>query len=138
MKENARRRNISAVLLIMLFLLAAASSGCGGKKENNSGNASSSGINVSGKPQFILFTQPGCPPCEDARLLVRELKKEMGGRFEYREVDISRDPATSRKYNVQATPTEVILDKSGVVVKFFVGLPEKAQLKASLEKALPR
>jgi protein-disulfide isomerase len=50
-------------------------------------------------------------------------------------VDITSDFEVASKYGVQATPTIVVLDKDGDVEGFFVGVPDKAELKDALDKA---
>jgi thioredoxin-like negative regulator of GroEL len=69
---------------------------------------------------------------------VKELEKEYGGKVDFKEIDISEDLETAQKYGVQSTPTIVILDPSGTVADTLVGLPEKTELKASLERVLSK
>jgi thioredoxin-like negative regulator of GroEL len=59
----------------------------------------------------------------------------MGGKVEYREVDISTDQAAMFKYGVQSTPSVIVLDRSGRTLDFFVGVPDRSELESSLEKA---
>jgi len=70
-----------------------------------------------------------------AERLVQELQKEMGGSFDVQIVDISIDTAAAQKYEIQATPTEVILDPSGAQSSVMTGVPEKQELRAAIEKA---
>jgi hypothetical protein len=53
----------------------------------------------------------------------------------YKEIDISTDRAAMLKYNIQATPTIVILDPKGSVSDTMVGLPSRKRLSSALEKA---
>ena len=62
---------------------------------------------------------------------------EMEGKVDYREIDISEDRAAMSKYNIQATPTIIILDGSGAISDTFVGVPGKAGLESALEKVSP-
>jgi len=59
----------------------------------------------------------------------------MPGLFDYREIDISKDPSSMMKYGVQASPTIIILDSTGMVSDTFTGVPAKTELKAAIEKA---
>ncbi len=70
-----------------------------------------------------------------AEALVQDLLKEIGDQVNYTEVDIRKDPETTRKYGVQATPTIILLDKSGKVVKKIVGVPSYGELKSAVDQA---
>lgn len=59
----------------------------------------------------------------------------MGGKVEYREVDISTDQAAMFKYGVQSTPSIIVLDRNGRTLDFFAGVPDRAEFESSLEKA---
>lgn len=68
----------------------------------------------------------------DAELLVQELIEELGADVEYREVDISVDAAARAEYGVQVTPSVAVLDSSGRLDRFFVGVPRREQLEEAL------
>ena len=59
----------------------------------------------------------------------------MGGKVEYREVDISTDQAAMFKYGVQSTPSTIVLDRNGRTLDFFTGIPDRAELESSLDEA---
>jgi len=67
---------------------------------------------------------------------VKELEREYEGKVDFKEIDISIDFETARTYGVQSTPTILVLDSSGAVADSLVGLPEKEELKTSLDKVL--
>ena len=69
---------------------------------------------------------------------MKELEKEYGGKVDFEEIDISSDFESAEKYGVQSTPTILVLDSSGTVTDTFVGVPEKAELIASLDKVLSK
>ena len=69
---------------------------------------------------------------------MKELEKEYGERVDFEEIDISRDFEPAEKYGVQSTPTILVLDSSDAVADTFVGVPEKAELIASLDKVLSK
>jgi thioredoxin-like negative regulator of GroEL len=69
---------------------------------------------------------------------VKDLEKEYEGKVDFKEIDISIDFEAARTYGVQSTPTILVLDASGAVADTLVGLPEKAKLKASLDKVLSK
>ncbi len=60
LKGNHRPVTFAVVLALLFLTLSTAVFGCGGKKGGDGGNGgTSSGTNITGKPRFILFTQPG-------------------------------------------------------------------------------
>lgn len=61
----------------------------------------------------------------------------MGSKVKFTVVDISRDAGPALKYQVQSTPTYVIVDGSGDVAAT-LGISDKAEVKAAIEKVLPR
>ncbi len=67
---------------------------------------------------------------------MQDLLKEIRDQVDYLKVDVRKDPQTARKYRVQATPTIVILDKSGRLVKTLVGVPTYAELKGAVNEAV--
>ncbi len=135
------RRNL-AVLLVITCATTLPVTGCNLPGIQRSGEKSP-GQELSqpsetpiGKPKLIFFTQPGCPPCGPVGVLVKELSKEMGDTVFFETVDISENFEPAERYNIQATPTVVILDAQGNEVKRFVGIVEKDELKSALESAM--
>ncbi len=72
----------------------------------------------------------------DAKDLVQGLVEGREGEIVYREVDFSRDRATFSEYDIQSTPTVIILDASGKQVYSEVGVPGESELKAAIEEAV--
>ena len=48
----------------------------------------------------IFYTRAGCHLCDEAKQQMRELQRRVP--FEYREIDIDRDPELRQKYNDEA------------------------------------
>ena len=61
---------------------------------------------VAAETVLLAFTSDGCGPCLAMAPVLRQLADQ---RYHVREVNISRDPASRSKYNVQSTPTFVVL-----------------------------
>lgn len=123
---------LAVAALVMASLMAFP--GCG--EENTGGDNGDVSTNGTGKPEVLMFTQERCPPCVTADEIVKELEEEMSGKVTFRVIHVENDFDTFRKYNVQATPTIVILDGSGKEVYMVSGVPEKEKLKSELEKLL--
>jgi len=72
-----------------------------------------------------------------ARRLVQALQSKVGG-IDVKEIDVSKDFTTADKYDIQSTPTTIVLDRSGQIVQSFVGLPSQSNLMAAMETAKSR
>ncbi len=57
--------------------------------------------------EVLFFTMPGCPPCEQAKTRVEEMRKQG---LKVTEVDIYEQPDLARQYQITQTPTFVILE----------------------------
>ncbi len=124
------KRRACAILVVAILVMASlmAFPGC---DEVNTGDVSTKGT---GKPEVLMFTQEGCQPCVPTLEIVKELEEEMSGKVTFRVIHAENDFDTFRKYKVQATPTIVILDGSGTIVRVISGIPDKDELKSELEK----
>ena len=49
------------------------------------------------KPAVTLYTRAGCCLCDDARRILADLRRQ--AEFDYREIDIDRDPELRARYN---------------------------------------
>ncbi len=57
--------------------------------------------------EVLFFTQPGCPPCEQAKPRVEEMQKQG---LKVTEVDIYAQPDLARQYGITQTPTFIFLE----------------------------
>lgn len=57
----------------------------------------------------------------------------MGNQFQFQEIDVYEDPHAATRYNIQATPTFIVLAPDGSFRESFAGLPSKSALKSALE-----
>lgn len=78
--------------------------------------------------KMINFYADGCKPCEQMKVLIKELQKEYEGIVEIRELDIYENLELSNKYNVMYTPTQIFLDDNGNVVKSHAGFLGKSKI----------
>lgn len=128
-----RRRSIIIVVLLMALACSLELTGC---NEGSDGDGADAAADGAGKPELLMFTQEGCPPCVPVHEIVSELEGELSDKVTFKTVHAENDFETFRKYGVQATPTIIILDSSGNVVRSFVGGSDKDTLKSELEKLL--
>lgn len=68
---------------------------------------------------------------------MQALQSKVGG-IDVKEIDVSKDFTTADKYDIQSTPTTIVLDRSGQIVQSFVGLPSQSNLMAAMETAKSR
>jgi len=81
-----------------------------------------------------LFTQPSCPKCPAAKQVVGEIKTE-NLRLKIEEYDITTVDglAEASFYSVMATPTILLCDDTGKVIKDWRGeVPDKKEIHSFL------
>lgn len=60
------------------------------------------------------------------------MQQDIGTKFDYVEVDISREFELARKYMVNAAPTFVILDRNGSLSEVLPGVPARSAIEESV------
>jgi len=86
-------------------------------------------------PVLIDFWAEWCMPCKMLAPTIDELAAEYVGKVKVGKVDTDSARDTAMKFGISAIPTVVLL-KGGELVKKFVGLQQKADLKAGIDEAL--
>ncbi|MFP4052536.1 MAG: thioredoxin [Phycisphaerae bacterium] len=84
-------------------------------------------------PALVDFWAEWCMPCKMLTPAIEELAEEFAGKVRVGKVDTDNNRDISLKYGISAIPT-IIVFQNGEVVKKFVGLQQKADLKAALEE----
>ena len=84
---------------------------------------------------LVDFWAEWCMPCKMLAPTIDELAEEFVGKVTVGKVDTDSSRDVSMKFGISAIPT-VILFKGGEMVKKFVGLQQKADLKAAIEEVL--
>jgi thioredoxin 1 len=84
-------------------------------------------------PALVDFWAEWCMPCKMLAPAVEELADEFAGKVKVGKVDTDNNREISLKYGISAIPT-IIVFQNGEVVKKFVGLQQKADLKAALQE----
>lgn len=76
-----------------------------------------------GKKIFVDFFATWCGPCKRlaADVLDTESWKPYSKYFVFLRIDVDAQPAVSRAYNIEAMPTQMVLDKDGAVLGKTVG-----------------
>jgi thioredoxin 1 len=86
-------------------------------------------------PALVDFWAEWCMPCKMLAPTIDELATEFAGKVKVGKVDTDTHRDISVQFGISSIPT-IILFKDGQMVKKFVGLQSKGDLKAALNELL--
>jgi thioredoxin 2 len=93
-------------------------------------------VDESSLPVLVDVWASWCGPCRMVSPALEKLAEELAGELKLVKVNADDNPEVSRRFEVQAIPTLVILDHGKVVDKQIGALPEH-QLRSWLKSKLP-
>jgi thioredoxin 2 len=93
-------------------------------------------VDESSLPVLVDVWAPWCGPCRMVSPALEKLAGELAGKLKLVKVNADDNPEVSRRFEVQAIPTLVLLDHGQVVDQQIGALPEH-QLRLWLESKLP-
>ncbi|HLP06656.1 MAG TPA: thioredoxin [Opitutaceae bacterium] len=88
-------------------------------------------ITKSPLPVLVDFWAPWCGPCKAITPILEELSKDLAGKLAIAKVNVDEAGEIAAQFGIRAIPT-MILFKQGQAVDTFVGLVDKATLRAKV------
>lgn len=93
------------------------------------------GVPLGERATLVQFSTAFCQPCRATRRILGEVTAMVEG-VAHVEIDAESRLDLVRRLDILRTPTVLVLDKSGNVVKKASGLPRKADVIAALGEAV--
>jgi len=86
-------------------------------------------------PVLVDFWAPWCGPCKMIGPVIEELAADYDGKVKIGKVNVDDNQQLAGQFGIRGIPT-VMLFKNGQAVDSFVGLQQKGDLAAALDKVL--
>ena len=89
-----------------------------------------------GRPALIYFSSADCAPCRwQQGPILASLRRALGDRVHFEEVDAVAHPERARQYKVLTLPTTVVVAPDGQVVAINYGVTQARRLSDQLARA---
>lgn len=92
------------------------------------------GVPLGARATVVQFSSTFCAPCRSTRYVVERAVATADG-IAYADLDIADHLALGERLAIDVTPTVLVLDARGDVVRRASGVPTLAQLRSALDAA---
>ncbi|WP_456786427.1 thioredoxin family protein [Cellulomonas sp. P5_C5] len=92
------------------------------------------GVPLGARATVVQFSSTFCAPCRSTRYVVERAVATADG-VAYADLDIADHLALGERLAIDVTPTVLVLDARGDVVRRATGVPTLAQLRSALDSA---
>lgn len=89
--------------------------------------------------KVLLFTSSHCPHCPKAIKVAKRILPEFKGKdVDYRRIRLktSEGKRLADEYDINATPTILVFNNDGELVKKIVGVPSENELRSAIKKGI--
>ena len=94
------------------------------------------GLALGSRATLVQFSTSFCQPCRATRRILTEVADQLDG-VSHQEIDAEAHLDLVRRLDITRTPTVLVLDGAGLLVRRAVGQPRKADVVAALGEAIP-
>ncbi len=94
------------------------------------------GSELGERATLVQFTSMFCAPCRATRRILEEVAHMMPG-VKHVDLDVEQHLDLARDLSIARTPTVLVLDAHGSIVRRASGQPRKADVIAALGEAIP-
>jgi thioredoxin 1 len=88
------------------------------------------------KPVLVDFWAPWCQPCLMLAPTIKQLGQDYGDTISIGKVNIDEQPQLGAKYEIRSIPSVMLFHK-GKVAEQIIGLKDKSDYAAAIDKVLP-
>jgi putative thioredoxin len=88
-------------------------------------------------PVLVDFWAPWCAPCRQLMPILDRLAQEFAGRLQLAKVNTDEQQELAQQIGIRSLPT-VVMFKDRTAVEHFVGVQPESQIRALIEKHLPK
>jgi len=92
------------------------------------------GVPLGDRATVVQFSSTFCAPCRSTRYVVERAVATADG-VAYADLDVADHLALGERLDIDVTPTVLVLDARGDVVRRATGVPTLAQLRSALDAA---
>jgi thiol-disulfide isomerase/thioredoxin len=93
------------------------------------------GHELGSRATLVQFSSSFCQPCKATKLILADLSEKIPG-LKHVEIDAEANLDLVRNLGIRRTPTVLILDQSGAIMKRAVGQPRKSDVVAAVAEVV--